>query len=144
MHNEKLTLANLCGGAIQEKMDRAIEKVARNILDPNTDPKKKRSITLKLIFQPDEDDNEDVDVQAQVSVSLIPEQGTATKMFMTEDLETGRITVMEHKKGEIRGQLDFSDWLSDGKTEVVDYETGEITEAEEGKVIDMRKSRVAK
>ena len=44
MHKEKLTLATICGGAVQEKVDRALEKVARNILDPNVVPDKKRII----------------------------------------------------------------------------------------------------
>ena len=56
MHDERLTLATLCGGAVQERVDRALERVAKNILDPNTDPKKSRSITLKITLKPDKDD----------------------------------------------------------------------------------------
>lgn len=75
MHDERLTLATLCGGAVQEKVDRALEKVAKNILDPNTDPGKKRSITLKITMKPDEKDTEDVEVNADVSYTLAPEIG---------------------------------------------------------------------
>lgn len=110
MHDERLTLATLCGGAVQEKVDRALERVARNILDPNTDPAKKRSITLKITLKPDEDDNEDVEVSADVSVSLAPELGVNTRFFVNKNLENDKVTVMEHRKGEIRGQLDFSDF----------------------------------
>lgn len=53
MHEERLTLATICGGAVQEKVDRALEKVTKNIIDPNTDPKKKRSITLKITLKPE-------------------------------------------------------------------------------------------
>ena len=60
MRKEKLTLATIGGGAVQERVDRALEKVARNIMDPNTDPGKKRVITLKITMKPDEDDREDV------------------------------------------------------------------------------------
>ena len=38
MHKERLTLATIGGGAVQERVDRALEKVAKNIMDPNTDP----------------------------------------------------------------------------------------------------------
>lgn len=118
MHSERLTLATLCGGAVQEKVDRALEKVANNILDPNTDPSKKRSITLKITLKPDEDDKEDVEVSADVSVSLAPEIGVSTRFFVNKDLENGKVAVMEHKKGEIRGQLDFSDFgIKPGKIE---------------------------
>lgn len=109
MHDERLTLATLCGGAVQEKVDRALEKVAKNILDPNTDPGKKRSITLKITMKPDEKDTEDVEVNADVSYTLAPEIGVQTRFFVNKDLQNDRVTVMEHKKGEIRGQLDFSD-----------------------------------
>lgn len=109
MHNERLTLATICGGAIQEKVDRALEKVAKNILDPNTDPGKKRTITLKITMKPNENDYEDVAVSAEVSYTLAPDIGVQTQFFVNKNLKDGRVTVMEHRRGEIRGQLDFGD-----------------------------------
>lgn len=109
MHSDTLTIATMCGGAIQEKINRALEKVARNILDPNTEPGKKRTITLKITMKPDEDDNEDVTVSADVTYTLAPEQGVQTQFYVNKDLTNEKLTIMEHKKGEIRGQLDFSD-----------------------------------
>ena len=109
MRREKLTLATIGGGAVQERVDRALEKVARNIMDPNTDPKKKRMITLKIIMKPDEDDREDVEVSAEVQVSLAPEMGVSTHFFVSKDLSTDKVSVMEHRRGEIRGQLNFTD-----------------------------------
>ena len=150
MHNERLTLATLCGGALQEKVDRALEKVAKNIVDPNTDPEKKRSITLKIILKPDED-REDVEVTADVSVSLAPELGVSTRFFVEKDLQNDCVTIMEHMKGEIRGQLDFNDiGLTSAfpdhdiqqalETRNADPETGEIIEGEEiNKVVDLRR-----
>ena len=158
MHEERLTLATICGGAVQEKVDRALEKVAKNIIDPNTDPKKKRSITLKITLKPDVNDYEDVQVSADVSYTLAPEVGIQTRLFVNKDLGTDRVTVIEHKKGEIRGQLDFSDIgftpeQTKGSSrqqnhidersneESVDTETGEILEGS-GKVssvLDFRK-----
>ena len=55
---KRMTMATLCSGAVQEKVDRALRAVADNILDPNTDARKKRSITLKITFVPNEDDRE--------------------------------------------------------------------------------------
>ena len=141
MHNERLTLVTLCEGAVQEKVDRALEKVAKNILDPNTDPGKKRSITLKITMKPDENDNEDVEVTADVSYSLAPEVGVQTRFFVNKDLHSDGVTVMEHKKGEIKGQLDFSDLAIAGE-KTIDSETGEIVDNEKVQsVLDFRKHR---
>ena len=55
-------------GALQERVDRAIAKVVDNILDPNTDAKKKRTIQIAITFVPNEDDREDVSVMTSTTV----------------------------------------------------------------------------
>ncbi len=143
MHKEKLTLANLCGGAVQEKVDRALEKVARNILDPNVVPDKKRTVTLKITLKPSENDQEDVAVDASVSYQLSPEMGVQTSFYVSKDLKNDTVSVMEHRRGEIRGQLDFSDIEAqmEEEEEEFDPETGEIlTESDnDEQVIDFRR-----
>lgn len=160
MNEKRLTLATICGGAVQEKVDRALERVAQNILDPNTDPGKKRSITLKITMKPDESDIEDVEVNANVSYVLAPELGVQTRFFVNKNLQTEKVTVMEHKKGEIKGQLAFSDLgvmpdLINGEPQTqsqsqsayvaedekeIDQETGEIVENDKvSQVLDFRK-----
>ena len=138
MHNERLTLATLCGGAVPEKIDRALEKVARNILDPNVVADKKRTVTLKISMKPLDDDREDVAVEADVTYSLSPEIGVQTNFFVNKDLKTDGITIMEHKRGEIKGQLDFSDV----GFEDFDKETGEILTEKKDEVLDFRKRKV--
>lgn len=109
MEEGKLTLATLCGGAVQELTDRAMKKVAENILDPNTDPTAARSITIKIKFKPDKDDKEDVHVSADVQAGLAPELGVGAQMYMSRDIKTGAVSVVEHQRGEIRGQISFDD-----------------------------------
>ena len=138
MKEERLTLATLCGGALQEKVDRALQKVADNILDPNTDADKKRVITLKLTFKPKADDREDVAVATEVQVALASETGTATQVFVTKDLANGHISVLEHRKGEIRGQIDFDD-LGMAIENAEPSREAEDTEA--GSLIDLRKQK---
>ena len=106
---KRMTMATICSGAVQEKVDRALRAVADNILDPNTDARKKRSITLKITFVPNEDDREDITVLVDVTKSLAPDAGVKTQLFVAKDLETGAITVQEHQRGEIKGQLSFDD-----------------------------------
>lgn len=44
----ELNLANLQNGAVIERVDLELQKIARNIQDPNTDPQKARTLTLKI------------------------------------------------------------------------------------------------
>lgn len=52
---EKLTLASMCAGGVQERIDRALAKISDNILDLNTDAKKKRVLDVKITLTPNED-----------------------------------------------------------------------------------------
>ena len=47
---EKLTLASMCAGGVQERIDRALAKISDNILDLNTDAKKKRTLDIKIVL----------------------------------------------------------------------------------------------
>ena len=146
MH-KKLTMTTICDGAVQEKVDRALRAVADNILDPNTDPKKKRSITMKIVLQPNEDDREDVAVHVEVTKSLAPEAGVKTQLFIAKDLESGALTVQEHQKGMIKGQLDFGDLADlygeldeDGGTDEFDPEEG-LETVPMGDVLDFQRAQ---
>lgn len=142
MKREKMTLTSICSGAIQEKIDRALREVGNNILDPNTDPKKKRSITLQIIFTPNEDDREDVTVTAEVKKTLAPEAGVKTKFFIAKDIESGAMTIQEHQRGEIKGQLSFDDIEAAEEHEPASQESPEGKEnydaAVGGEVLDFR------
>ena len=136
---EKMTMTSICSGAVQEKVDRAIQAVADNILDPNTDAKKKRSITMKIVFQPNEDDREDVSVHVDVTRSLAPEAGVKTQLFIAKDIESGALTVQEHQHGMIKGQLDFGD-MEELYGEIEDDGTEETEpEDDNASVIDFRR-----
>lgn len=50
----KLDLSAIGEGGLQEKVDKELEKVFDNILDPNTDIKTKRKLTITLTMVPDE------------------------------------------------------------------------------------------
>lgn len=142
-----LSIENLCGGAVQERINRALRKVSDNILDVNTEAKKKRSISLTLAFIPNEDDREDVSVEANVTMKLAPEEGVKTQFYINKDLTNEVITITEHVKGVIKGQLSFDDLgfvmedISEPEDPGCDPETGEIIEEREEKpaIVDFRK-----
>ena len=56
--------------------------------------------------------------------------------FVSKDLKSDRVSVMEHRKGEIRGQLDFSDV---GIVRESDEDTEESTT--ETTIMDFRKKK---
>ena len=106
MNNSNLTLSTICGGTVQSKLDRAFAKVAQNILDENTDQTKKRSITLKIVFEPNEEDPETVLVTANVKTALVPERDSFTQLYLQDEGEDGimiREYGMNPKTGEIIG-----------------------------------------
>lgn len=154
---EKLTLASMCAGGVQERIDRALAKISDNILDLNTDAKKKRVLDVKITLTPNEDDREDVSVEVQTSVKLAPEMGLKTQLFINKDFRSGVTTLTEHSKGAIKGQLTLDDCGMSMNPEEVeeentvtaeelgcDPETGEVLEEtseppkESTKVISMR------
>lgn len=154
---EKLTLASMCAGGVQERIDRALAKISDNILDLNTDAKKKRVLDVKITLTPNEDDREDVSVEVQTSVKLVPEMGLKTQLFINKDFRSGVTTLTEHSKGAIKGQLTLDDCGMSMNPEEdeeerpvtaeelgCDPETGEVLEKEtpkEGpKVISIRGS----
>lgn len=150
---EKLTLASMCAGGVQERIDRALAKISDNILDLNTDAKKKRVLDVKITLTPSEDDREDVSVEVQTSVKLAPEMGLKTQLFINKDFRSGVTTLTE---GTIKGQLTLDDCGMSMNPEEVeeekpvtaeelgcDPETGEVIEKQpeqktEHKVISLK------
>ena len=102
---EKLTLASMCAGGVQERIDRALAKISDNILDLNTDAKKKRTLDIKIVLTPSEDDREDVAVEVQTSVKLAPEMGLKTQLFINKDFRSGVTTLTEHAKAQSKVSL---------------------------------------
>lgn len=148
MAKERMTLANMCGGGVQEYIDRALAKVSDNILDINTEAKKKREISIRIIFAPNEDDREDVAVSVQTAVKLAPETGIDTQFFISRDFKSGTISLIEHARGQIKGQLTIDDCGMAMEPEAareaekpVEPEAGvQTAESSTGKVLDMRKA----
>lgn len=133
---QDVRLAELVGGALQEKFAKSFERVLENMLDSNTPYKTRRSITIKLTFDQNEQ-RDDVKVHIDVAEKLAPQGGIETSFAMGRNLKTGEIMVEEYGK-QIKGQLSFNDVqpLADtGDGRQVDTETGEIVD----KVVDLRR-----
>ncbi len=74
-----LNMDNIANGALYEMLGEAMANLARNISDPNTSEKQKRSITIKLVAQPYHDRSGftyAVSVEAKLA-GMKPAEGTA-------------------------------------------------------------------
>ncbi|WP_423348504.1 replication terminator protein [Lactiplantibacillus plantarum] len=95
-------LSAISNGAVQEKWNKEVERVAANIIDPNTDPKKKRKLTLTMMLTPN-DDRSVISVDTEVKSTLAPQSSVGTTMMAGRNLNTGKVEVNELKSG-VRGQ----------------------------------------
>lgn len=141
----KIELQNIVGGALQEKFEKAFEKVVENMQDVNTSFRIKRGINIKLSFSQNEMRDEvlcDIDVVEK----LAPQAAMRTQFAVGKDLRTGELYAEEFGK-QIKGQMSINDYVDpepqkteqkveevNGKT--VDTETGEIVT---DTVVDFRK-----
>lgn len=55
MEQSAVSLQTICDGGVPEVFERELREVLTNIADPNTQPDKTRTITLKFTFKPSED-----------------------------------------------------------------------------------------
>lgn len=132
----EISLQKLAGGALQEKVNQAFEKVMQNMQDPNTPWKNKRKITVGITFVQNED-RTDCACDISVDTKLAAVKPVSTKFCTQKDLSTGEIFAQEYGPG-IKGQMSFDDVVQN-TTEVngniVDTKTGEIKESS---VVDFR------
>ena len=94
-------LSEIADGGVQVKLNRALQQVADNILDPNTDPTKKRKVQLNITLAPNEK-RDASDVTVEVKTTLAPEVGVPTTMLLGRDIN-GKVHVNELKSG-VKGQ----------------------------------------
>ncbi len=138
-----LSLKDLANGALQEKVDAAMQKVLENMQDPNTPWKNKRKINIRIAFVHNES-RDDAAVEISVSTDTAPVSPVVTRMAIGKDLMSGKTYAQEYGR-QIRGQMSLDEYSAQTGTayqqtdeESVDTETGEILS--ETKVIDMRKA----
>ena len=123
-------LETFAGGELSRQINRDIEAVMRNVVDPNTDVKAKRKITVTIEFKPNEQRNF-ITTNVNSKPTLAPALGAVTALGVQQDLTTGAIDVAE-----IGSKMPEATVKVEGKT--VDTETGEIME-KGSKVVDLRK-----
>ncbi|WP_418751999.1 hypothetical protein [Frisingicoccus sp.] len=118
-------LQEVAGGALQEKLNRELQKVFNNMMDPNTPWKNKRQITVKMTLEQNED-RDDCKAEIQVETKLAPVKSIETRFSLGRNLDNGEVEAAEYGPG-IKGQMSMDEYLDETKNE--------------GKVIDMRQAQ---
>lgn len=140
-----INLAELAGGALQEKSQKALQDVFENMQDPNTPWKNKREVVIKLKFTQNED-RDDATCEISVEKKLAQTKPVETKFALGTNLAIGEVLAEEYGPG-IKGQISLDEYQKeqqiDGKT--VDTDTGEIIEEakENDGVVDFRQAKQA-
>ncbi|KRK83443.1 hypothetical protein FC78_GL001399 [Companilactobacillus bobalius DSM 19674] len=136
----------MSNGGVQEKFEQELKKVSENILDENTDAKKKRSVTITLTYLPN-DNRDAISVYSEVKSKLVPQNGVSTTLLVGRNDDTGAIEANELKSG-IKGQTyidDNGDLRTDTgekieNVENKDKQTKDLKESsEQAQVIDLQK-----
>lgn len=133
----KVNLETFAGGALQEKFDAAMEQVLANMLDPNTPWKNKRSITVNVTFEQNED-RDDTTVDVSVVPKLAAAKSIGTRMAIGKDIKTGKLYAEEYGS-QVRGQMS----LDDLEQQDAEEETARDTDVTEKTVVDFRAAKQA-
>lgn len=125
---QDLNIAEMAQGAFNERFQEELLKVLANIADPNTDPKKARTVTMKMTLKGDE--NRDVvTCDVMCSSKTEPAKPVGTRLIIGREKD-GKVVGAELMSGQ-RGQT-FLD--TDGK-----IKTDKGEEIKDGKVINFNK-----
>lgn len=137
-----INLETMAGGALAEKINQAMEEVARNIQNPNTNPTTKREITVKIKFSPNKSRNVS-NTSIAVSTKLAPTEAIDTQISMGIDLRTGELQIAEWG-GVIPGQMTIDEYQEDRKAaaevaEEYQKDPGPDVNEETGEILERRK-----
>lgn len=104
MEDVKSSILQMAKGAIQERVDYEVAKVIDNILDVNTDAKKKRKITLTIELAPDEN-RQFISLSASAKSTLAPVVPIGTTLGIAADWN-GEMVIVETVP-QIPGQMNL-------------------------------------
>ncbi len=92
----KLCVENLAGGGLMERISDEIQKAVVNCLDPNTEAKKPRTVSMTMRITPNKE-RDMADVSCIVSSKLQPAEALETTLFIGADPRTGEISAHERQ-----------------------------------------------
>lgn len=102
---EKASILEMARGAIMEQIDVEMGKIVDNIVDPNTEAKKKRQLVITIDLAPSADRNV-VTVTASAKCKLQPANAIQTSLYVGVDGKTGEVVATEMTPNVV-GQIDM-------------------------------------
>lgn len=90
---EQKSILCMAKGGIEERADYEMAKIMENILDPNTNPTKKRTLTLVVELTPD-NDRRQITVKVTAKSKLEPTNPVSTSLYITGDAN-GEVVAVE-------------------------------------------------
>lgn len=103
---DTISLTEMARGALQEQFENNFQKVIDNIEDPNTDPKKARTLTIKMKVTPSKMGGT-ARIEFQTDIKLVPQNVLETQIAFGKEL--GK-TVVREFGGEIPGQIQVNEY----------------------------------
>ena len=100
---EKASLINLLRGGVVEMVDDELQRVADNILDPNTSETAARSVTVTIKVKPAKD-RSIADTTVSVAAKLAPVNPQVTRLFVGQ--RRGKGVLVEHNPEQMQMPLD--------------------------------------
>ena len=102
-----VNLSTLGNGALQSRFNREMEKVVKNMKDPNTPYKDVRKIIITLSFKQDEERNASA-CKVEVNSKLAKAKSFETNFGIGQDLKTNQYIAKEYHN-QIPGQMELED-----------------------------------
>lgn len=102
---ESASILDMAMGAIKERVDYEMGHVIDNILDPNTNPTKKRKMVLTLELTPDSE-RRTIHVACTAKSTLCPTNPVSTSLYVGAAPGTGLAQVTEMVP-QVPGQIGF-------------------------------------
>jgi hypothetical protein len=102
---ETKSILEMAQGAIMEQVNVEVGRIVDNILDVNTEAKKKRTLTLTVDFVPSADRSQ-VAISATAKSKLLPNNAVQTTIYVGADTTTGEIQAVEMVP-QVPGQQSF-------------------------------------
>lgn len=127
----KRSILEACQGAILEVADYELQKILDNINDINTDPKRKRTMTIKVELTPSAD-RKKITMATKVISKLEPTNPIETTLFnvMEENNETGeRVNVLREVIDQAPGQLNIYGDIKEQEVFVIGYNADRVIES---------------
>ena len=87
-------LDELMDGGLTERFNAELRRVLENVFDPNTDHKKKRTITIGISIVPNEK-RDAAEFKVEVKSTIAPPAPSAQTVFLSRDEQTGTVTATE-------------------------------------------------